>query len=274
MDTSRVLGAETPVVGMVHLPPLPGAPKYDAEAGRHSVREAAVRDARRLAEGGVDAVIVENFGDAPFYPEDVPDHVIAEMTALVGAVDRAIDRPLGVNVLRNDAEAALGIAAAAGGSFVRVNVHIGARLTDQGIVEGRAHETLRRRDQIDAGAIQVLADVAVKHSRPLAGDETIRSQVRDLIERGIADGVIVSGEQTGSASDVETVEQVIGARDDFDRDVPILIGSGVTARNVGDFLSVADGVIVGTAMKTGGKPTDPVDVERVADVVAAANELR
>lgn len=274
MDMSRVFVNESPVVGMVHLPPLPGAPDYDAEAGRASIREAAVRDARRLAEGGVDAVIVENFGDAPFYPEDVPDHVVADMTTLVGAVDRAIDRPVGVNVLRNDVEAALGIAAAAGGSFVRVNVHVGARITDQGIVEGRAHETLRRRDQIDAGDVQVLADVAVKHSRPLAGDENIPSQVRDLVERGLADGVIVSGERTGTASDLETVEEVVTARDGLERDVPVLVGSGVTARNVADFLTVADGVIVGTALKAGGETTAPVDVERVGEVVAAAEKVR
>ena len=150
MDTTAVFGVERPVVGMVHLPALPGAPGYDDAKGREAVHAAARRDANRLDAGGVDALIVENFGDAPFYPDSVPRHVVSELTALVGTVQAATDRPVGVNVLRNDGAAAVAVAAAAGGAFVRVNVHVGARVTDQGILEGRAHETTRLRERIDA----------------------------------------------------------------------------------------------------------------------------
>lgn len=124
-----------PIIGMVHLDPLPGAPRFDGD--RAAIHQRALEDARALEAGDIDGVIVENFGDAPFHPEDVPAHVVAEMTSLIGAVADEIDAPVGVNVLRNDAEAALSIAAATGASFIRINVHTGARRTDQEI--GRAH---------------------------------------------------------------------------------------------------------------------------------------
>jgi hypothetical protein len=257
---------------MVHLPPLPGAPRYDREAGREHVREVARRDAARLAEGGVDAVMVENFGDAPFYPEDVPTHVVAELTALARTVREASGLPTGVNVLRNDGAAAVAAAAAAGGAFVRVNVHTGARVADQGILEGRAHETTRLRERINAD-VALLADVDVKHSAPLAGEYEAES-LADSTERGLADGVVVTGRRTGRPTPIEDVREAVTRREELDTGTPVFVGSGVSAETVGDLLSVADGAIVGTALKEGGETAAPVDVERVERLVAAADAVR
>jgi membrane complex biogenesis BtpA family protein len=275
MDAEAVLGAERPVVGMVHLPALPGAPRYDEADGREAIHAAARRDAERLDAGGVDALIVENFGDAPFYPESVPRHVVAELTALVGTVRAATDRPVGVNVLRNDGPSAVAVAAATGAAFVRVNVHVGARVADQGLLEGRAHETVRLRDRLDAD-VRVLADVGVKHSAPLGGERggATPATLGDAVERGLADGVIVSGSETGQATDGEDVRAAVTARDDRKLDAPVFVGSGVTAETVGDALSVADGVIVGSALKTGGDASNPVSVERVERLIAAADAVR
>jgi len=195
MDFESTFGTPTPVVGMVHLPPLPGAPQADGGLG--AVLERAVADARALEAGGADGVLVENFGDAPFHPDDVPKHTVAAMTRAATAVADAVEVPLGVNVLRNDAEAALSVAAAAGGEFVRVNVHAGARVTDQGVLEGRAHETLRLREALDAD-VAVWADVDVKHSAPL-GEASVAGELRDVRERGLADAVVVSGPATGES---------------------------------------------------------------------------
>jgi len=258
------LGAIRPLVGMVHLPALPGAPGFE---DRETVREHALADARTLADMGVDALVVENFGDAPFYPDDVPPHVVAEMTAVTRAITDAVDCPVGVNVLRNDATAAVSVAAAAGADFVRVNVHTGARLTDQGIVEGRAHETVRLRERIDAD-VSILADVAVKHSAPLAARD-VAEIVADTIERGHADGVVVSGAATGSETDAPDVEVVAAARDAVDPTVPVFVGSGVTSETAASLLDTADGLIVGTALKAGGTVENPVDPDRVAELVAA-----
>lgn len=274
MDTRALFGAETPVVGMVHLPALPDAPGYDRSDGRDRLRAAAERDATRLVEGGVDAVMVENFGDAPFYPAAVPKHVVAEMTDIVGAVRASVDCAVGVNVLRNDAIAALSVAAAAGASFIRVNVHVGARVTDQGLIEGQAHETLRYRDRIDASDVRILADVAVKHSSPVGESEPIEQAVAETLDRGLADGIIVSGTGTGSAVDRADLERAVRIRDELGSDAPILVGSGVTPENVGDLLDVGDGVIVGTALKRSGQVTNPVDTDRVTDVMDAVERVR
>lgn len=268
MDLQARFGSRTPLVGMVHLLPLPGTPRF--EGSREEIRGRALADATTLVENGMDAVLVENFGDAPFYPESVPPHTVAEMTAVARELDADIDCPLGVNVLRNDAGAALSVAAAAGGSFVRVNVHTGARVTDQGFLEGRAHETLRTRAAIDAD-VAVLADVAVKHSAP-AAPRPLGGVVADLVERGLADGLVVSGSATGDSPERDELAAVVEARDDIDPDLPVFVGSGVTADTVGDLLEIADGAIVGTGTKRDGEVTNPVDGDRVADLVAASPE--
>jgi len=271
VDTESVFGVERPIVGMVHLPPLPGAPGYDDAGGREAIHAAARRDAERLDAGGVDALLVENFGDAPFYPDSVPRHVVAELTALVGTVREETDRPVGVNVLRNDGPSAVAVAAAAGAGFVRVNVHVGARVADQGVLEGRAHETMRLRDRLDAD-VCVLADVAVKHSVRLGGaDGGAPSMLGDAVERGLADGVVVSGAGTGRPTDRETVREAVATRDDSGLDASVFVGSGVTADNVGDALSVADGAIVGSALKG---DDGAVSVERVERLIEAADAVR
>ena len=268
LDLAATFGTTSPAVGMVHLPPLPGSPEYDPDGGREAVLDRARADAQTLADGGVDGLIVENYGDAPFYAEDVPKHVVAEMTRAATTVVETVDCPVGINVLRNDATAALSVAAAVGADFVRVNVHTGARVTDQGVIEGQAAETLRLREQLDAD-VAVLADVAVKHSAPL-GERDLGAAVADAIDRGRADGLVVSGPATGSVTDADDLRTVVAARDETDPDVPVFVGSGVTADSIGDLLSVADGAIVGTALKEDGETTNPVDRGKVRSLVGAA----
>jgi membrane complex biogenesis BtpA family protein len=179
--------------------------------------------------------------------------------AVAGAAVKATVRlPVGFNVLRNDAAAALALCAACGGAFIRVNVHTGAMVTDQGLIEGNAFETIRLRQRL-APAAEIYADVLVKHACPL-GDLPIEIAARDTVERGLADALIVSGTGTGVATDAADVRRVRAACPK----TPILLGSGVTAGNVGDYLEFADGFIVGTSVKRGGDVSKPVDEKRVA----------
>lgn len=257
MDRQPAFEGGRPLVGMVHLPPLPGSPGFEGD--RQQIRERARADARRLETAGLDGILIENYGDVPFYPEDVPNHTVAEMAAICQEVRDAVDVPFGVNVLRNDATAAVSVAAATGGSFVRVNVHTGTAQTDQGHLQGRAHETLRLCEQIDAD-ISVFADIAVKHAAP--PEREIEALAADAIERGLADGLVVSGPKTGEAVAASHLDSVLNARDDADRDVPVVLGSGVTAENAAELLEKADGAIVGTALKRDGVTDGPVDTER------------
>lgn len=263
MDPRELFDASTPLVGMVHLPALPGAPQYDQK--RDELRARALADAHALAKNGIDGVLVENFGDAPFYPDDVPTHVVAEMTATARELALAVDTPLGVNVLRNDAEAALAVAAAAGGSFVRVNVHTGTAVTDQGVIEGHAHETLRLRERLDTD-VAIFADVDVKHATPL-GRRDRAGVVRETIDRGLADAVVVSGPETGEPADDEDLLATLDGRDGATRDVPVFVGSGVTPANAPALLDRADGAIVGTALKHNEETTNRVDPDSVAALV-------
>jgi membrane complex biogenesis BtpA family protein len=166
--------------------------------------ESAVRDAIALETGGVDSLIVENFGDAPFRATSVDAHTVASMTRVVQAVRESVSIPIGVNVLRNDAAAALGIALACDAQFIRVNIHTGVMATDQGIVAGRADETMRLRRQLGAEHILVFADVLVKHASPI-GQTSLTEAVEDAIQRGLADAVIVSGIATGKPAEPDDV---------------------------------------------------------------------
>ena len=249
------------LVGVVHLRPLPGAPRF---AGALSeVIDAALADARAYERGGAHALFIENFGDVPFTKASVGPETIAAMTAAGCAVRAAVKLPIGFNVLRNDARAALALCAACGGSFIRVNVHTGAMLTDQGLIEGDAFHTLRYRERIAPGA-EIFADVHVKHAVPL-GDWTIEDSAHDTVERGLADALIVSGVGTGQAADIADVERVRRACPKS----KLLLGSGVNAANVKNYLRFADGVIVGSSLKRDGKLANPVDPKRVAALVRA-----
>jgi uncharacterized protein len=254
---------ERTVIGMVHLPPLPGSPRWDGSMAR--VVAAALADARALVEGGADAVLVENFGDAPFTPGRVEPATVAAMSVAAAEVRKAFPRPLlGVNVLKNDARAALAVAAAVGAEFIRVNVHAGAVLADQGIVQADAYGTLRDRRLLGV-EVAILADVGGKHAVPLAPVE-VEQTARDLVHRGLADALVVSGPATGQATPLAEVKRVRSAVPE----VPLLVGSGVTAETAAELLSVADGLIVGTSVKRGGDVRQPVDRARVETLVAAA----
>ncbi|MES3162452.1 MAG: BtpA/SgcQ family protein [Halorubrum sp.] len=275
MEFEATFGTAAPVIGMVHLLPLPGAPNApdDSVRAMEATVERAVADAEALDAGGVDAVMIENFGDAPFHPTDVPKHTVAAMTRAATAVTDATDRPVGINVLRNDAIAAVSIAAAVDAAFVRVNVHTGARVADQGILQGNAHETIRLRESLGVD-VGVFADTDVKHSAPLTPTGYTAESFADTAERGLADAVIASGSGTGEPIDVDALSAVVDERERHGLDTPVLVGSGVQPETVEGLLSVADGVIVGTALKRGGETTAPVDVDRVETLVERADTVR
>jgi uncharacterized protein len=249
------------LIGVVHLKPLPGSPRWGGSL--NAVIDFAVADARAYERGGAHAVFIENFGDVPFTKTNVGPETIAAMTAAGCSVSAAVKVPIGFNVLRNDARAALALCAACEGDFIRVNVHTGAMLTDQGLIEGDAYHTVRYRDRIRPGA-QIFADVHVKHAVPL-GDWTLEDSAHDTVERGLADALIVSGVGTGQAADIEDVERVRRACPK----TKLVLGSGVNAANVKNYLRFADGVIVGSSLKRDGKLANPVDAKRVAALLKA-----
>jgi membrane complex biogenesis BtpA family protein len=251
------------LVGVVHLAALPGAPGFSGSLAAVVARARA--DAAAYRAAGFDAVIVENYGDAPFFRDDVPKETVAAMAVCADEVVHAAPGLLvGTNVLRNDARAAVAVAAAAGLHFVRVNVLAGVVATDQGLIEGRAAEVARDRARL-APALAVVADVHVKHGRPLAR-RPIEEEARDLAGRAGAHALVVTGTRTGASVDLDELRAVRAALPD----VPLYAGSGTTAETVAETLRLATGVIVGTSVKRGGRTRAPVDAKRARAYVAAA----
>lgn len=226
----------------------------------------ASADAATLVDAGFPALLVENFGDVPFHAERVPAETIAAMTLAVAEVAET-GRPLGVNVLRNDAIAALGIAVATGADFIRVNVLTGTMYTDQGRITGRADEVQRTKVRL-APEVEVWADVMVKHAVAPAGLEPAQA-ARDTVERAMADAVIVSGRGTGAEVDLELARDIAEAVPSGTR---IVVGSGAAVENLESLLTVADTVIVGSSIKIDGQAENRPDPLRAKAFVERAAE--
>jgi membrane complex biogenesis BtpA family protein len=257
--------ASRPLIGVVHLPPLPGAPRHGGGGGLAATARSALRDVRVLEEEGFDGVLLENFGDAPFLPGPVGPETVAAMAVLLDRVVAESRVPVGVNVLRNDARAALALCVASGARFFRVNVHTGVTATDQGLIEGKAWETLRERERLGSDAV-LMADVLVKHGAPLGpADPDPADAARDAVSRGLADALLVTGAATGAPVD----EDVLRAVREAVPGTPVLLASGLDPRNAPRLFPLADGAVVGTSVKRGGVPGGPVDRGRARRLVSA-----
>ncbi|WP_324736495.1 BtpA/SgcQ family protein [Thermococcus sp. SY098] len=250
------------LIGMVHLKPLPGSYLYDGDF--HRVIEHAVGEAKKLEKAGFDAVMVENFGDVPF-PKTVEPITVAAMSVIAKAIRDEISLPIGINVLRNDAIAAYSIAYAVKADFIRVNVLSGVAYTDQGIIEGIAHELAKLRKLLPS-RIKVFADVHVKHAYHFGefGDA-----LRDTVERGLADAVIISGKATGMEVDVEKLKKAKEISP-----VPVIVGSGTTYDNLPKLWKYADGFIVGTWIKRERKTENDIDPRRAEKIAELVKNLR
>ncbi len=277
---AKKAASQKTLIGVIHLPPLPGAPLWSPPAKGQPLEpviQRAVKEARILADAGFDGIIIENLGDRPYYPAAVPPETVAALTAVALCVRKAVNREtsVGVNVLRNDAQAALGIAVAASLSFIRVNVHTGVAAADQGLIEGQAHRTLRQRHALGfARRVGILADVLVKHARTLSPDD-VTVAVEDAVGRGLADAAIISGDTTSRPVDMETLEAASRAftsagRKRMPKGARLLVGSGATADSAASLLNHCDGIIVGTALKRGGDLSRPVDRRLARGFVRAA----
>ena len=259
---------------MVHLAPLPGSPRWGGSID--DVIKRAMDDARVLAEEGIDGIIVENFGDSPYAAGAVHPATVAAMTIGVLAVHgvvREVDQEsrirVGINVLRADVISALSIAASTGAGFVRTNVLTGAMVTDQGIIEGTAYEALRDRRLLGIGT-PIFADVMSKHAYPVGAGVVMELEARATAYRGLADALIVTGDETGAATSGDDLRRARTAVPDR----PILIGSGLDIGNVSELLPLCDGAILGTALKVDGVTEGPVDRLRVREMVARARSLQ
>jgi len=263
-----IFGTRKPLIGMVHLLPLPGSPRCEGDGIRETL-DAALRDARALKSGGFDGVLMENYGDSPFKPEPTDPEIVASMAAIGREISRQVGLPIGVNVLRNGALAALAIAHVIRARFIRVNVLTESHVTDQGIINACAHDLMRYRKHLNATDVQVYADVRSKHAAPLFS-RPVEESARDTAYRGMADALIVTGPHTGAEPDRDQLHRIKNSVPDR----PVLIGSGLTSKNAIELLRDADGAIVGTSLKENGMTDNPIDETRVRELVKSVQKLR
>ncbi len=263
-----LFGAMKPVIGMVHLWPLPGAPGYTGY-GMQTILDHALRDAETLVRGGVDGLIVENMWDLPYYVgTDVKPEAMTAQAVIAAEVVKSFPLPVGINVIHNGGVVCLAIAVAARARFIRVCILTGSRLWDTGELDhGCAAELIRKRKELHAEDIHIFADVDKKHSVRFPGID-LATHI-EWTEFYGADAVIVTGRMTGSAPDIEKLREAkrLATR-------PVLVGSGTTSELIGPMLQYADGVIVGSSLKVDGVMENPVDEKRVREFMDAVRAVR
>jgi membrane complex biogenesis BtpA family protein len=254
-----------PLIGCVHLMPLPGSPSYEGD--RKKLYDKALEEVRIFKKYNLDGLIIENYRDKPFFPNRIPAETIASLAAIGREILDEVDIPVGVNALRNDAQSSLAIATAIGAQFIRVNVHIGTSATEQGLIKGMSHKTLRLRQRLKSNVL-IFADVGVKHAKPVV-DRGLDVDTMDLTERGLADAIIVTGDRTGEMTHIGDLEVVKN-----NTSLPVLVASGVTPDNVENFYKEADGFIVGSYFKEEGKAENFVEEDRVKKFTEKMHALR
>jgi membrane complex biogenesis BtpA family protein len=259
---AELFDARKPVIGMAHLPPLPGTPLYDERAGMEGIVASVRADLEPMLDAGVDAVLFCNEGDRPYGFEAGYDGVAA-LTRVVTELKPA-DRPFGVDFLW-DARAALAVAAATGASFIR-EVTTGVYESDMGLWNTNAAALLRERRRLHADDVAVLMNVTPEFASSL-GSRTVGDIARSAVVSSLADAILVSGPRAGAEPSVETLRQAAAA---VAGAVPVLVNTGAKAGNVREFLQIADGVIVGSDLKRDGDTWSAVERSRVDRFVTAA----
>ncbi len=261
------------LIGVIHLPPLAGAPRAGSLTPVEALQEAgmlAVREAAALVKAGFNGIILENFGDTPFYKDRVPPETIASLSIIAAAVREAVEVPIGINVLRNDARSALAIAAVTGCDFIRVNVISGVTATDQGLIEGDAAFLIRERARLQT-PVQILADVHVKHGLSLSSSD-LNLAIEEVGGRALVDGVIVTGKTTGRLIDLSALQAASQVAKSHQ--IPIFLGSGATQDTLSEVKPWVDGIIVGSALRKKGQAGAELDMNRIRDFVKAFTKSR
>lgn len=263
---AKVLGSPRPVIAMVHLPPLPGAPLYDAGGGMAALVDYVGRDLEALQAGGVDAVLFGNEGDRPYLLRASPEG-LAAMAAVVATLKGALEVPFGVDYLW-DPVATVALATATGAAFAR-EVFTGVYDSDMGWWRPDGARAVRMRHDLGRDDLKLLFNVSAEFAAPL-GERPIEARAASAVFSSLADAVLVSGPMTGQAVDrshLQRVRQAVGA-------TPVLANTGCTADNIAGILPVADGCIVGTHFKVDGDTWNPVDRARVERFMERVEAIR
>lgn len=261
MSCLSIFRHNKPIIGVVHLLSLPGSPKFSGDID--AIIELAEWEAKSLNEAGVDGLIIENYNDEPFALDEPSSEQLALMASITSIIRRQITIPIGVNVHFNAWRAEIALAYACQAQFARIEVFVDTVVTAAGLIQPCSAEVTRYRKEVGASGVALWADLHPKYSRNMI--PTSLAESARMAKISMADAIIVTGQATGLATplkDVQTVKEVI--------DLPVLVGSGITAKNVQSVLETADGAIVGSAFKEGGNVYNKVSPAAVTAFLKAA----
>lgn len=262
----EIFKVSKPIIGMVHLPPLPGSPKYRYGTSIDKVLEMALKDAVALEKGGVDGLLFSNESDHPFLFSVGPE-TVATMTYIITKVMENVNLPFGVDVLW-DPYATIAVAKATGASFVRT-ILAGAYSSDLGLINTEGAKVLRYRKYIDAENIKIFLYLNPEFATPLA-NRPLSIVAKTLRWLSIADVYCISGYMPGHPPREEDVLEVKRSVPD----VPVLANTGINKDNVLRYLKITDGAIVGTAFKINNITLNPVDEQKVKEFMSLVKSVR
>ena len=265
-----IFAKKKPIIGMVHLRPLPGSPLYDpASLPIKEVIRIAKEEAKILEEAGVDGLQVENIWDYPYEKGDISKMTVAALAVAVNEVASSAHIPVGVNCHMNGSIESLVAAIAGGAKWIRVFEWCSSYISQVGFVDSVGAATARMRTYLQAQDIVCMCDVNVKHgSHFIIHDRSVAEQAVDVESQG-ADVVIVTGFETGKAPTVEKVEECKSHIS-----LPVILGSGVSTDNAADLLSVADGAIIGSWFKEDNNWKNPVSYDRTYSFMKEVERIR
>ncbi|MGF7058003.1 BtpA/SgcQ family protein [Brassicibacter mesophilus] len=258
VNTVSLFEDKKAIIGMVHLLPLPGTPGFDGNMDK--VYQQALADAKALEEGGVTALMVENAGDAP-YGRTLDLAQSTALAAIAAVVKLNTNLPVGIDAAFCDYQSALACAKASGADFIRLAVFVDTVEFFGGIMEPCARDAMYYRKQIQAEKVKIFADVQVKHSHMLIPNIPIEESAKVAVSCG-ADAIIVTGTHTGGETPIEAVQRVKKAVR-----VPVIVGSGIKTSNIKEQMGIADGAIVGSSLKIDGVVSNPVDKNKVIELM-------
>lgn len=258
-------GMPTPfrLVGVLHLPPLPGAVNYGGISVR-AIADRAAEDAIALRDAGFTHVMVQDASDMP-QAVTVGAPTVAALAVIGAAVSRAVDLPVGVVVGHNDGPSAVAIAHAIGATFVRVKVLTGVSVGPTGWIQGCAHEVAAMQRLLGSD-VEVWADVHEATSIALAS--TPRWAATEARAFGGADVLVVTRD-SGVADAVAAIADLRTVMPD----VPVVVGGRVGLDTIDAAIAGSDGAILGSAIKRSAAPdarVDPDVADRFGQALTAA----
>ena len=254
-----------PIIGMVHLLALPETPHFNGRL--EAIYTQAEQDARALVEAGIDALIIENFGDEPYYNGEPTAAQFATIAHITTRIRQMTDMPIGINVQFNAWQAEVALAYACDAQFIRVEVFVDTVISAQGQVAPCSAQIMRYRRALGASDMQIWADIQTKYTQNILSQPITQSAI-DATQAG-ADALIVTGGATGQQTPLSVVQEVKTVTT-----LPVLVGSGTTLDSLGDVLRIADGAIVGSALKKDGNAANPVSRKRTQAFMQKAWEIR